>query len=525
MNKFIEFITENKIMVAIAVIALAVAIGAGYLLGTRSVPESAATANDTETRKVLFYRSPMSPSVTSPVPTKDAMGMDYIPVYEEAKKKSAEHKILFYRNPMNPSVTSPVPAKDSMGMDYVPVYAQESGGQAENAGTVTIDPVTVQNIGVRTAIAEKRTLSRSVRTVGRVEFDETRLTRLHPKISGWVEKLYVAKTGQYVKKDAVLLGIYSPQLVTSQQEYILALKNRETLANSPFEDVRIGAEDLLKGTRERLQLLDVPPHQIRQLEKTRKVKKTLHIHSPFSGVVIKMGAREGQHVSPKTQLYVLADLSRVWVYADIYEHELPWIKLGDKANMQLTSVPGKTFEGQVTYIYPYAETKTRTVKVRLEFANPRGLLKPNMFADVTINASRQVNAIVIPSEAVVRSGTREQVFVVRGPGKFEPREVRLGITSNGYTQVLQGVAVGDQVVTSAQFLIDSESKLREATSKMMEAAKSKNSSQQSGEKSSPPEPGPVDKKDGNKHEQHGSETVAPGSETGKEQKHGGMKHD
>jgi len=417
----------HKLTLVVAAITLAAGLGAGYWLGGGSAPD------------------------------------------DGAEHVGESRKILFYRSPMNPSVTSPVPAKDSMGMDYVPVYAEGDDGGDTPAGTVKIDPVTVQNIGVRTAKAEQRTLSRHIRAVGRVAYNEERLSRLHTKTEGWIEKLHVDKTGSQVKKNDVLLSIYSPQLVSSQEEYLLALKNLHVLADSPFEDIRQGAIDLVKTSRERLQLLDVPEHQIKELEKTHKIKKTIHIHSPYSGIVMKVGAREGQYVSPKTQLYMLADLSKVWVYADIYEYELPWVKVGDPVAMQLSGVPGKTFKGRLAYIYPYAEAKTRTIKVRLEFQNKDLLLKPDMFAEVTIHAGRQIDAIVIPAEAVVRTGTREQVFIVRGPGKFEPREVTLGVTTEGMTQILKGVKVGEEIVSSALFLIDSESKLREATAKMLEA--------------------------------------------------------
>jgi Cu(I)/Ag(I) efflux system membrane fusion protein len=248
----------------------------------------------------------------------------------------------------------------------------------------------------------------------------------------------------------------------------LALNNLKALEKSPVADIRRGAEALVKSSRERLLLLDVPVHQIRELERTRKIKKSLHIHSPAKGIVMKIGAREGQYVTPATELYMIADLHRVWVYADIYEYELPWVKQNDPVEMQLAGVPGKVFKGHVAYIYPYAEEKTRTIKVRLVFENPELRLKPEMFAEVTIFASKQENAVVIPEEAVIRSGTRNQVFVVRGSGKFEPRSVVLGLVSNGKVAILQGLKVGEEVVTSAQFLIDSESKLREATAKMME---------------------------------------------------------
>jgi membrane fusion protein, copper/silver efflux system len=397
------------------------------------------------------------------------LGSGSAPAGRDTAMATAGPRVLFYRNPMNPAITSPVPAKDEMGMDYVPVYAEGStGGEAGPAGTVTIDPVTVQNIGVRTAKAKRQSISRHIRAVGRVTFDEERLSRLHPKTEGWIEQLYVDKTGEQIRKDTILLNIYSPQLVTSQQEYLLALNNLDALRQSPYAEIRQGAEDLVASSRERLELLDVPEHQIRELERSRKIKKNLHIHSPFDGVVMKIGVREGQYVTPSTELYKIADLTRVWVIADVYENEMPWIQTGDPVDMKLEAIPGKVFSGRVGYIYPYAEAKTRTVKVRLEFDNPDLLLRPDMFADVTIHAQRKVDAVVIPSEAVVRSGEREQVFVVRGPGKFEPREVKTGVQSQGLVQIIDGVSAGEAVVTSSQFLIDSESKLREATAKMLE---------------------------------------------------------
>ncbi len=462
----------NKNIIVVAVITLAVGLGGGYwLAGLQKNGSTAETAGDSKAgdgRKILFYRNPMDPSITSPTPAKDSMGMDFVPVYAEADKPK-EKKILFYRNAMNPAVTSPVPAKDSMGMDYIPVYAEDnSGNSTEPAGTVTIDPVTVQNIGVRTTLAKKRVLSHKIHAVGRIEYDEERLSRLHPKTEGWIEKLYVDKTGEFVAKDTILLGLYSPQLVSSQQEYLLALNNRKHLEGSTFKDIRDGADELLKSSRERLELLDVPEHQIVELEKTRKIKKNLHIHSPFDGIVMKIGAREGQYVTPNTELYMLADLTNIWVYVDIYENELPWVKKGDTAEMKVTAIPGKVFTGKVTYIYPYLERKTRTNRVRLEFSNKDLKLKPEMFANVTLLASRQVDAVVVPTEAIVRSGTDDQLFVVRAPGKFEPRTVVLGVSSDGETQILSGVKAGEEVVVSSQFLIDSESKLREATQKMME---------------------------------------------------------
>ncbi len=418
----------NKKTIAVAIITLALGVGGGYWLASRHTA---------------------------------SMKME-----TSGQQAKSERKPLFYRNPMHPTVTSPVPAKDNMGMDYIPVYADDaSGGNAP--GAVVIDPTVEQSIGVRTSFASRKEISRTIQTVGRVDFDEELLTRLHPKISGWIEKLFVDETGAPVKPNTMLLSIYSPQLVASEEEYLLALKNAETLKASPFADIRQGAQDLLRSSRERLELLDVPAHQMEKLKKTRKIMKALHIHSPSTGIILKVGAREGQHVTPKTELYAIADLSRVWAYVDIYEYEIPWVRLHDKAEMRLAALPGQTFKGKITYIYPYLDPKTRTNKVRLEFDNTKGLLKPDMFADVTIRASHKASAIVIPSEAVIRTGKVPKVFVKTGKGRFEPRNVRLGLQTNGETEILEGVKSGELVVTSAQFLIDSESSLREAAAKMV----------------------------------------------------------
>ena len=421
----------NKFTLLIAVLMLAVGVGMGYWLPSHG-------------------------------------GSSPVGVEEEAKP-------LFYRNPMNPDVTSPVPAQDSMGMDYVPVYADNES--SEVAGTVKIDPVVVQNMGVRTAVAKHSAISRTIRALGRVDYDEENMVRLHPKVEGWIEEIFIDKTGQNIMEDDILLSIYSPKLVSTQQEYLLALNNFSALKKSPFVEIKKGAEDLVKSSRERLQLLDVPEHQIRELEKTRKIKKSLHIHSPAAGTAIRIGSRQGQYVTPATELYRVVDLSRVWVYASVYEYELPWVKLGDEVEMTLASVPGKTFRGSIAYIYPYAEAKTRTTKVRVVFDNTEGLLRPEMFAEVSIQSDVQKKMVVIPAEAVVRTGERTQVFVARGQGKFEPRIVRLGIESSGEVAVLEGVNEGEEVVTSAQFLVDSESKLREAAAKMMSNLKASGDSQ------------------------------------------------
>ncbi len=450
----------------IAIVMLAAGAGGGYWYALQQPGEKPAAA-DSE-RKVLFWRNPMNPAITSPVFTKDSMGMDYIPVYAD-EEKPKERKVLFWRNPMNPAITSPVFTKDSMGMDYIPVYADDDNSGNEPAGTVTIDPVTVQNIGVRTARAEQRALARQLNALGQIDFNEERLARLHPKTAGWIEQLRVDETGVRVSKDTILLALYSPDLVAAQREYLVALENWEAVRNSSATRMKKSTRSLLRSSRERLELFDVPPHQIRELEQSRKIKKQLHIHSPFAGRIMHIGAREGQYITPKDELYLIADLSRIWVNVDIYEDDLPWMKIGDRAEMTVRAAPGRTFSGKITFIHPTMQQKSRTVRVRLEFDNPGLVLKPGMFANVVIYSDKQPDAVVVPSEAIIRSGSHEQVFVLRGPGKFEPRQVRLGVSAGGFTQILEGVEAGEEVVTSSQFLIDSESKLREATAKMMEA--------------------------------------------------------
>lgn len=386
-----------------------------------------------------------------------------------AMQQATASRPLFYRNPMNPAITSPVPAQDEMGMDYIPVYAD--GDAPEIAGTVQIDPVTRQNMGVRTARVDLGVLSRLIRTSGRVVYDETRVTRLHPKVEGWVNKLFVDVTGSRVEKDTMLLALYSPQLVVSEEEYLLALHHVEAVEQSPVAQIRQGAESLADASLERLQLLDVPEHQLRELRKTRKVIRDLHIHSPFDGVVTAIGAREGQWVTPATELYTIADLDRVWVYADLYEDDLPWVKVGDVVDIQVSGIPEQVFHGRVAYVYPYLDAATRTNRVRIECDNAGHVLKPEMFASVRIHADRQLQTLLIPESSLVRSGTDTQVFVAHGDGHFEPRSVQTGVIADGRVQILHGLSEGEEVVSSAAFLIDSESRLNEATAKMLEPGK------------------------------------------------------
>lgn len=451
----------NKSLITFTLFIFVLGLGVGFWLSNSNQDDRIKVAEP----EPIFYRSPMDPTVTSAMPAKDTMGMDYIPVYTEQENR-VEREVLFYRNPMNPEITSPIPAKGSMGMDYVPVYADRQL-TVEPAGTVRIDPVVVQNMGVRTSTVERKSFARTVRALGRIDVNEERILRLHPKVEGWVEEIFIDKSGEMVAEDDILLGIYSPKLVATQEEYLLALAGQEALTEFTIPEVRRGAEQLVESSRIRLEFFDVPDHQVHELEETRKVKKSLHIHSPAAGTVINVGVRRGQYVTPKTELYQITDLSDVWVYAQVYDYELPWIKVGDEVEMALASLPGEVFGGVLSYIYPYAEAKTRTTKVRVVFENTNFKLRPEMLADIKIHADVQHDALVIPTEAVVRSSDETQVFVDRGEGKYEPRTVRLGVSSGNQVVVLSGLGHAEKVVTSAQFLIDSESKLNEAISKML----------------------------------------------------------
>jgi Cu(I)/Ag(I) efflux system membrane fusion protein len=389
-----------------------------------------------------------------------------------AAEGTGEKKPVFYRSPMNPAITSPVPAKDSMGMDYVPVYA-DADDTAGPSGTVKIDPVLIQKIGVRTGMAMERTMSKLITTPAKVTFDEETLTMVHSKFSGWAEEVLVNKTGEEVKKGQTLLTIYSPELVSTQEEYLLALANAKVLALSSMKEIRDDAKRLANATRKRLAYFDIPEQVIKQLEESGEVRRNLPIDSAFAGTAIDVNVEPGHYITPGKRLYRLADLSKVWVYADVYEPDLPWIHTGDMAMISVASQPGKKFSGTIDYIYPYEEGNTRTVRVRLIFDNKDGKLKPGMFADITIHADKRDKVLAVPSEAIVRSGSKEQIFVVTGPGIFEPRTVVTGVEADGYTEIIKGLSQHARVVTSAQFLIDSESKLKEATAAMIKANKEK----------------------------------------------------
>jgi len=377
-------------------------------------------------------------------------------------------KIKYWAAPMDPTYIRNKPGKSPMGMDLVPVY-EEEGDEKEPASTIRIDPVTIQNMGVRMARVKRKPLVKNIRTFGNITYDERRIYAVNTKFNGWIEKLYVDFIGETVKKGQPLFDIYSPELVTAQEEYLLSLHHNESLKESPYASIREGAQRLLKASRTRLKYWDLTEKQIKTIENTGTVQKALTIFSPAGGVVIKKIAFQGHHVKAGEHLYEIADLSKVWVDVEVYEYEFPWIKKGMPAEMALSYIPGKIFTGNVLYIYPFLTAKTRTARLRLEFPNPDYQLKPDMYANVNLKSAASEDSLVIPQEAVIDSGVRKVVFVALGKGKFQPREVRLGLEGNDDEfQVLEGLKENEQIVISAQFMLDSESRLREAIQKMLE---------------------------------------------------------
>lgn len=366
--------------------------------------------------------------------------------------------------PMHPTVVSDKPGSCPIcGMDLVVKKADASSAQS---GDVQIDPVTIQNIGVKTMVVEKQPLKRTVRAVGRVDYDETRIMDVNSKIAGWVEELYVDYTGQWVKKGQPLLALYSPELVAAQEEYLTALNYVESMRDGSFRYGKQNAEDLLAAARQRLLYWDISVGQIAELEKTQQVGRTMPILAPRSGIVTHKDVLEGVHIGSGQHLYRIADLSVVWIYADVYEYEMPWVSKGQRAEVSLSYLPGEQFEGKVDYIFPFMNEKTRTVQVRMVFDNADGALKPDMYADVVIRPEVAREGIVIPVQAVIHSGTRRVVVMAHGDGKFEPREIQTGVeTEDGY-EVMNGLNPGERIVTSAQFLIDSESNLKAALAGM-----------------------------------------------------------
>jgi Cu(I)/Ag(I) efflux system membrane fusion protein len=455
-------------------IAAALGIGAvgGYVyaglplavLATVSSPHESAHVAQSE-RKILYYRDPSGAPYWSAAPKKDAQGRDYRPVYDNedvsfdpapAKPQGAKgaRKILYYRNPMGLPDTSPVPKKDSMGMDYIPVY---DGEDDDDGNTVKVSLGKLQRSGVRTEPAEMRVLTQAVRAVGTVAFDERRLHVVTLRSDGYIEDLFVNTTGQTVKAGEPLFRVYSPQIQQAQIDLIVAMRaaQRGTAGTD--------SERPLEGAMQRLRNLGVPESRIREVRETAANPRTIDWPAPANGVVISKRVINGQRVAAGDELYRIADLSRVWVIADVAESDLAGIRPGTRATVTFRAFPTESMRGEVTFIYPELKAETRTARIRIEVPNPDGRLRADMYADVILHAGEEAGPVVaIPNSAMIDSGTRQVVLVAKGDGRFEPRPVKAGRRGDGHVEIVEGLAAGEDIVTAANFLIDAESNLRAA---------------------------------------------------------------
>jgi Cu(I)/Ag(I) efflux system membrane fusion protein len=488
--------------IAIAVVlATAVGIAGGYwlaernLLGSwfaaRQAPDShaqhavaPAPGEPAKERKILYYKDPMGGPDTSPVPKKDSMGMDYVPVYAEdegaatpapssgpghqhgeaapgSNQSPAGRKILYYRNPMGLPDTSPVPKKDPMGMDYVPVYADEA--EAAGSGMVKISPERVQMIGVKSEPVGRRDLVRPIRAVGTVQFDERRTLVVSTRFEGWIEKLLVNATGETVRRGQPLMQVYSPDLVLAQQEY--ALLSKSVRAEGSVDGEGAATRRLLEGAEQRLRYLDFPALEMERLKREAEPRSIVTITSPVAGTVIEKPALQGMRFTAGEPLYKIVDMSTVWLLAEVFEQDLANVRIGQEATITLRAYPGRTFKGRVSFIYPTVGEATRTAKVRIEIPNADDKLKADMYATLEIASPLGPrNVLAVPESAVIDNGVRQVVLIDHGEGRFEPRTVKLGAGADGYVEVIEGVRDGDPVVVSANFLIDAESNLKAALS-------------------------------------------------------------
>ncbi len=385
----------------------------------------------------------------------------------EGSKAQAEKEIKYWQAPMDPTFISDKPGKSPMGMDLIPVYEDEV--DEAPAGTIRIDPVFVQNIGVQSIELERTDIPFTIRTVGNLTYDDSQIAWVNTKYDGWIEKVYVNYVGEPVDKGQKLFEIYSPELVTTQKEYLQALEYADLMRQSNYPEIADRAQSLLNSSRERLKYWDITDDQIKELEESRELSRTLAVVSPGDGLVAeKMDqALEGMYVKAGMNLYKIVDLSNIWVEVEIFENQVPWLKIGQRARVELPYEPGRQYSGRVRYLYPFFNRKTRTMKVSIELPNPGQKLRADMYANVIFDVPSARDVLAVPEEAVIHSGTRNIVVLDRGNGRFQVKEVVLGVNGAGLWEVKEGLQAGDRIVVSSQFLIDSESNLQEAIRKMV----------------------------------------------------------
>lgn len=451
-------------------ISLAIGLGVVGDLPTqqsfRLFPKLVATSAAAAERKVIYYREPSGAPFWSAVPKKDSRGRDYLPVYDDEapslgepspKPKAAEasRKILYYRNPMGLADTSPVPKKDSMGMDYVPVYE----GEDSNDDSVKLSPGKIQRTGAKSEPVVRRPITSLVRAPGTVQEDERRVSVVALRFEGFVESVADVTTGDHVHRGQPLMNVYSPALSSAAAEYLSALNAGAT-----------GKE--LKGARRRLENLATPEPAIQELERTREIALSISWPAPQHGEILQRNAINGMRAGPGDVLFRIADHRVVWVVIDVAERDLAQVMVGTHVTIKPRALPGRTFTGTVTLIYPHLNAQTRTARIRIEAPNPDELLRPEMYVDAEIETGSPDLVLAVPESAVLDSGTRQAVLIDKGEGRFEPREVKLGRRGGGYVEVAEGVREGDAVVTSANFLIDAESNLKAALKSFGEAGTS-----------------------------------------------------
>lgn len=375
----------------------------------------------------------------------------------QAPIAKSDRKILYYRNPMGLADTSPVPKKDSMGMDYTPVY----DGEEAQGPEVKISPDRIQTLGVRTEAAALRSLARTIRAVGTIQVDERSQQTVAPRFEGWIQRLHVASTGQFVNRGQALMEVYGPDLVATQQEYMVAIKGVAALKDAGPE-MQANMQNLAEASLQRLRNWDIDEVEIARLKEEGRPGNSITLRSPVSGVVVEKPSVQGMRFMPGEVLYRIADLSSVWLMSEVFEQDIGLVRPGQAVKIRVNAYPDRTFQGKVEFVYPSVTAETRTVRARIALVNPGMLLKPSMYANVELAAGDGRRRLAVPDSAVLDSGTRQIVLVRRGEGLFEPREVRLGMRGDAYVEVLEGVKLGEDVVVSANFLIDAESNLRAA---------------------------------------------------------------
>jgi Cu(I)/Ag(I) efflux system membrane fusion protein len=398
------------------------------------------------------YVCPMHPNIVQDEPGNCPIcGMNLVEKEQERPAAKKEKEILYWVAPMDPNYRRDEPGKSPMGMDLIPFYGEDD---TDESGAVTISPATVQNLGVRTAKAEVGKLWKRVESVGYVDFDENMISHVHLRTDGWIDKLVVKSEGERVKKGDLLFELYSPTLVNAQDEYLQSLRSNN--------------KRLIRASYGRLRALGIDDQQIRKIKKTRKSEQLIKVRASQDGIVAKLNAREGMFVKPRMEVMTLADLSSIWIQVEVFERQAEWVQQGKPAEITVPYLPGRTWEGTVEYVYPSLDPRTRTLRARLRFENPDESLKPNMFTNVTIFGGATQDVISIPREALIRTGEGERVIISLGDGRFAPRDVVSGIESGDYIEIVNGLKGNEEVVTSSQFLLDSEASIKASLNRMSE---------------------------------------------------------